>query len=621
MKSIPVRKIPLGSAAVLVARRQDGAILLRSPDPLGPYPATITDRLVRWAAECPQRVFLAQREKRGGWRELSYGDAYERVRALGQALLDRGLSSERPLAILSENDIEHALLALAAMHVGIPYAPVSPAYSLVSRDYRQLRYIVDLLRPGLVFAADGSRYADSIAAAVPPETEIVVAGAPDPRRAATLFDTLQDCAAGQQVDAAHAGAGPATVAKILFTSGSTGQPKGVINTQRMLCSNQQMVVQAMPIYRETPLVLVDWLPWHHTAGGNNDFGLILYNGGTLYVDEGRPLPGLIEETVRNLREIAPTVYINVPRGYEALLPYLRSDAALRKNFFSRLRLLFYAGAALAQPVWEAYQELARLTCGERLVWSSGLGSTETAPFAMCTNEGASHAGAIGVPAAGVELKLVPAGDKLEARFRGPSITPGYWRAPELTRAAFDEEGYYRMGDAMRFIDPEQPHMGLEFDGRIAEDFKLSSATWVSVGPLRIRFLAACAPLAQDVVFAGHDRDEVTALVFPDMTVCRGLCPDLPRAAPAADVLAHPSVRGRFQEMLDRLAGEATGSSSRIVRAMLLDTPASIDDNEITDKGSVNQRMVLEHRAGLVEELYSQGRSPRVIHARWTENTR
>lgn len=552
---------------------------------------------------------------------LSYGEAFARVRALGQALLERGLSGERPVAILSENDIEHALLALAAMHVGVPYSPVSPAYSLVSRDYGKLRSIIDLLQPGLVFIADGTTYAKAIAAAVPRETEIVVTGAPDPQRPASPFGALLGCIPGTAVDAAHAAVGPDSIAKILFTSGSTGQPKGVINTQRMLCANQQMIAQAVPFYRETPLVLVDWLPWHHTAGGNNDFGVIVYNGGTLYIDEGRPLPGMIETTVRNLREVAPTAYINVPRGYEALLPYLRADAALRTNFFSRLGLLFYAGAALSQPVWEAYQELAEQTCGERVLWMSGLGSTETAPFAVCTNAGALHAGAIGVPAAGVELKLVPVGGKLEARFRGPSITPGYWRAPDLTRTAFDEDGYYRMGDAMRFIDPEDPRKGLEFDGRIAEDFKLSTATWVSVGPLRIKFLAACTPLVQDVVFAGHDRGELTALVFPNTTACRGLCSGLSDAAPTADVVAHPAVRGCFQELLDRFAGEATGSSSRIVRAMLLDTPASIDANEVTDKGSVNQRAVLEHRAPLVEELYSRHPSPRVIHAHWTENTR
>ena len=602
MKAVPVRRIPLGSAAVLVARREDGAILLRSPDPLGPYPESLTDRFARWASEFPERLFLVQRRPQGGWRALSYGEAFARVRALAQALLDRELCSERPVVILSENDIEHALLALAAMHVGIPYAPISPAYSIVSRDYAKLRSIVDLLEPGLVFTADGTRYARALAAAVPRQTEIVLTGAPDSGRPGTPFSALQASTPGPAVETAHAAVGPDSVAKILFTSGSTGRPKGVINTQRMLCSNQQMIAQAIPLYREIPPVLVDWLPWHHTAGGNNDFGVILYNGGTMYIDEGRPLPGLIEPTVRNLRDIAPTVHISVPRGYEALLPYLRADAALRTKFFSRLGLLFYAGAALSQPVWEAYQELAEQTCGERIMWLSGLGSTETAPFAMCTNEGAVHAGAIGVPAAGVELKLVPVGDKLEARFRGPSITPGYWRAPELTRTAFDEEGYYRMGDAMRFIDPGDPRKGLEFDGRIAEDFKLSTATWVSVGPLRIRFLAVCTPFAQDVVFAGHDRDELTALIFPNMAACRGLYSGLSDAVPAPEILAHRAVRGRFQEMLDRLAAEATGSSSRIVRAMLLDAAASIDADEVTDKGSVNQRGGLQQPPDPVGEM-------------------
>jgi feruloyl-CoA synthase len=395
------------------------------------------------------------------------------------------------------------------------------------------------------------------------------------------------------VEEAHARTGPDTIAKLLFTSGSTGAPKAVINTQRMLCSNQQMLAQALPWLAEVAPVLVDWLPWHHTAGGNHNIGIALYHGGTLYIDEGRPLPGLIETTVRNLREVGPTIYFNVPRGYEALLPYLREDAALRRTFFSRLGLMQYAAAVLPQAVWRAYDELALATCGERILWITGYGATETAPFVMSTNRGAARAGTVGLPVDGLEMKLAPVNDKLEARFRGPSITPGYWRQPELTRAAFDEEGYYRSGDALRFVDPHDPAQGFEFDGRLSEDFKLTTGTWVHVGLLRSQVIAAGDPWVQDVVIAGHDRDEVCALVIP-----------------------RPSAKDPdLQELLDALAARSTGSSNRIARAMLLPGPLSIDAGEITDKGSVNQRAVLECRADLVEMLYTEPCAPQVLKAR------
>jgi feruloyl-CoA synthase len=596
-------------------RRDDGAIFLRSPHVLGPYPARLTERLARWAREAPARTLVAQRDPDGGWRTLTYAEAFTRVRALAQALLDRKLSPERPLAILSENDVEHLLLTLAALHVGVPCVPISPAYSLLSTDFAKLRYIVGLVTPGLVFAADGGRYAKAIGAAVPPETEVIVAQAPVPGRATRLVGDLEAVAPTDAVERAHAAVGPDTIAKLLFTSGSTGEPKAVITTQRMLCSNQQMIVQALPYLNEVPPVLVDWLPWHHTAGGNHNIGLVLYNGGTLYVDEGRPVPGLVERTVRNLREVGPTIYFNVPRGYDALLPFFRADERLRRTFFSRLGLLQYAAAVLSQPVWKAYEELAIQTCGERILWITGYGASETAPFAMCTNRGAARAGTVGLPADGLEMKLAPVGEKLEARFRGPNITPGYWRQPELTRAAFDEEGYYRTGDAMRFIDSADPQQGLEFDGRIAEDFKLSTGTWVSVGALRARFNAAGSPFVHDVVITGHDRDAPGALVFPNLAACRGLCPEHAEHAPAAVILAHPAVRARFQEALDRVAQEATGSATRIVRAIVLETPPSIDSSEITDKGSINQRAALEHRAGLVEALYAEPPGPQVIVAR------
>ncbi|HTQ77820.1 MAG TPA: feruloyl-CoA synthase [Burkholderiales bacterium] len=588
MSAVPVRAVRLGRAEVEIERRADGSILLRSPHSLAPYGARLTERLVYWAAAAPARPFLAQRTAAGAWRRLAYGDAFEHVRALAQALIERRLSAERPLAILSENDLEHALLALAAMHAGIAFVPVSPAYSLLSADFAKLKQALALLTPGLVYASDAARYGRAIAAAVPSGTEIVTG---------ERFHQLAATRPTSAVEAAHAAVGPDTVAKFLLTSGSTGQPKAVINTQRMLCSNQQMLAQSLPSLAEQPPVLVDWLPWNHTAGANHNLGIVLSHGGTLYIDEGRPLPGLIEKTVRNLREIAPTIYFNVPRGYEALLPYLRADRELRRNFFSRLGLMQYAAAVLPQPVWRAYEDLAQETCGERVLWITGYGSTETAPFTMSTNRGAPRAGSVGLPVDGAEMKLVPVDDKLEVRFRGPHITPGYWRQPELSRAAFDEEGYYRTGDAMRFLDPADPSLGLEFDGRIAEDFKLSSGTWARVGPLRARINAAGAPWIQDSVITGHDRDELGALVFPSA---------------AARELGDGALRAKLERVFAELARESSGSSNRVARAMVLEVPPSIDAGEVTDKGSINQRAVLRVRSALVEQLYADPPASNVI---------
>jgi feruloyl-CoA synthase len=485
---------------------------------------------------------------------------------------------------------------------------------LVSTDHAKLAYVLKLLTPGLVFAASGEQYARAIANAVPANAELVVTEQPAAGRSSTSFAALEATVATAAVDRAYAEVTADTIAKILFTSGSTGQPKGVINTQRMLCSNQEMLATTLPCLRNAP-ILVDWLPWNHTFGGNHNSGLVLYNGGTLYIDDGRPLPDQFERTVRNLREIAPTVYFNVPRGFEELLAHLRREPALRERFFSRLEMLFYAAAGLPQPIWDAFDELAVQTCGQRIIWITGLGATETAPLATCANWEAGRAGAIGLPVVGQEMKLAPVDGKLEARFRGPNITPGYWHDPELTRVAFDEEGYYRMGDAVRFEHPDQPEDGLVFDGRLVEDFKLSSGSWASVGPLRTRFIALGAPLVQDVVIAGHDRDYIAVLVFPRLADCRALCADLPKAASAAAVLAHPAVRNRFEALLQKMAQQATGISTRIERALLLDLPPSIDENEMTDKGSINQRAVLAHRAALVEELYAADPSLRVISAR------
>jgi feruloyl-CoA synthase len=606
----PLRPVKLGPPDVLVDRKPDGTIYLRSPHPLGAYPDKLTQRLEHWAKAAPDRVFLAQRAPDGSWRKLTYAQALAQTRAVAQALLQRNLSPDRPIAILSGNDLEHALLGLAAMMIGVPYAPISVPYSLMSGDFGKLKSIMETLTPGLVFAASGKVFARAIEAAVPRGVEIVVVADP-PGRGATSFADLLAAKPTAAVDAAHAKVGPDTIGKFLFTSGSTGQPKGVINTQRMLCSDQAMICGTLQFIVDEPPVLVDWPPWNHTFGGNHDFGMVLNNGGSFYIDEGKPLPGAIEATVRNLREIAPTIHLNVPKGFEMLLPYLRSDTALRQNFFSRMKVLFYAGAGLARHVWDELQEMAVATTGERIIFLSSLGSTETAPAAVARTWESEQPGNIGVPMRGVEIKLVPSGGKLEARYKGPNVTPGYWRRPDLTKEAFDEEGFYKMGDALRFEDPGDPSKGLVFDGRLAEDFKLASGTWVSAGALRAQLIDHCAPLVRDAVIAGLDRDDIGALAFPDVEACRkvaGLAAD----APAAAVLADPKVRDEFKQRLSALARQSTGSSTRICRLMLMAEPPSLDAGEATDKGSLNQRAVLNRRAALVEELYATPASASVI---------
>jgi len=609
--SAPLRPVRLGSADFLLDTRPDGTIHIRSPHKLEAYPAKITERLMYWADAAPERVFIAQRRASGEWRTLTYFETLVQVQAIAQALLNRKLSAERPIAILSGNDIEHALLALAAMVAGIPYAPISVPYSLMSADFGKLKSITKVLTPGLVYASDGSAFARAIDAAVPDEAEVVTAFNPPGFRPITLFADLMVTEPTERVEAAHAAVGPDTVAKILFTSGSTGQPKGVINTHRMLASNQAQVRAGMPFIRDEPPVIVDWLPWNHTFGSNHNFNMILDNGGSLYIDEGKPLPGAIAATARNLKEIAPTIYFNVPKGFEALLPYLREDEALRKNFFSRLKVMFYAGAGLQQYVWDELQQMSVATTGERIIFLSSIGSTETAPMALSCNWDFERPGNIGLPAPGVELKLVPNEGKLEARLKGPNITPGYWRRPDLTADAFDDQGFYKIGDALKFVDTNDPGKGLLFDGRLAEDFKLVSGTWVSAGALRAQFVDHCAPLVRDAVIAGADRDDIAVLVFPDIAAC-GKFAGLPADAKPADMLNDTKVRAEFQRRLNALAKQSPGSSTRICRIILMDEPPSLDAGEATDKGSINQRAVLGRRAALVEELYAKPFSARVI---------
>ncbi len=611
--AIPLRAVRLGPRDLTVERKADGTIYLQSPHALAPYPDQLTARLDHWARVAPDRTFMAQRDGQGGWRTISYAQALAHARSIGEALIARGLSAERPVVILSGNDLEHAMLGLGALYAGIAYAPVSPAYSLISSDFGKLRHIINLLTPGLVFAADGHAFARAIEAVVPPDVEIVVTRNPPPGRPATAFSDLMQTVPTAAIAEAHGKVGPETIAKFLFTSGSTGMPKGVINTQRMLCSNQVMIRSMLAYFQDEPPVVVDWAPWHHTAGGNHDVGLVLYNGGTFYIDEGKPLPGAIEETIRNLREVAPTWYFTVPKGYEALIPYLRDDAALRRNFFSRLKVLWFAGAGIAQYVFDEMKRLGAETCGERILFLTGFGSTETAPCAFARMWESQNAANMGVSAPGLTVKLIPTEGKYEARLKGPNITPGYWREPKLTADAFDEEGFYRLGDTFTFADPNDPSQGLLFEGRVAEDFKLATGTWVSVGPLRAAIIEHFAPFARDVVIAGANRDDLAMLVFPDLVACRRLAPGLAADASATDIVNDPHVRQEFSFLLKTFAEAATGSSNRVCRAILLSEPPSLDLGEMTDKGSINQRMVLKVRAAEAEALYADPPPAQVLN--------
>jgi len=607
----PMRALRLGPSAVDLTVRGDSTVV-RNREPLGAYPDKLTSRLEHWAKHAPDRTFLAERTADGGgWRTVTYAETLGIVRALAQALLDRKLSRDRGVAILSENAVDHALLGLAAQFVGVPYAPVSPAYSLMSSDFEKLRQVVSALTPGLVYVSDGSRYHAAIDAAIPSDTEVVVGAAPPGDRATTRFASLAATNATASVDAAHAAVGPDTIAKILFTSGSTGAPKGVANTQRMLCSNQQMLAQIFPFVQDEPPVLLDWLPWNHTFGGNHNFNLVLNNGGTLFVDGGKPTPTGIRATVRNLREIAPTAYFNVPKGYEMLLPFLRGEPALRARFFERLAMIFYSGAGLAPHVWDALQDVAVGETGRRVLITTSLGSTETAPMALAAPWLADGPGYVGVPVPGVDVKLVRSGHKHELRLRGPNVMPGYWRDAERTREAFDDEGFYRIGDALRFADDEDPDRGFLFDGRISEDFKLATGTWVSVGTLRPRIISHFAPYVTDVVISGENRNEIAALAFADAELCRALARDA-GSADAVAVLADDGVRAWFRERLVSFARGSTGSATRVARLVFLDRPASLDAGEITDKGSLNQRAILARRADAVRAAHEPERPDHVI---------
>ena len=604
-----------GCLHVDVQTRADGSQVLRSTEELLGYPDRVSDRLEHWARVAPDRTFVAKRGSDGQWQRVTYAQMLERAQRVGEALLARDLSVDRPIVILSENDLEHLTLAIGAMWVGIPYAPVSSAYSLVSGDFAKLKHILATLTPGMVFAS-GASYARALSTVVAADVEIVLTEGSLQGRRTSAFSELLSTPPGPQTAAAHDGTRPDTIVKFLFTSGSTKDPKGVINTHRMMCANQQMLRQCLAFLADDPPVMVDWLPWNHTFGGNHNVGIALYNGGTLYIDDGKPTAKGIAETLRNLREISPTIYFNVPKGYEEISTAMEADDALRAALFKNVKAFMFAGAGLAQSVWDRLYQQAEQTIGERVRMMTSLGMTETAPcctFAVGTDV---QAGWVGLPVPGVEVKLVPLDDKTEIRFRGPNVMPGYWRAPQQTAEAFDEEGFYKTGDAVRYVDAAEPDRGLIFDGRLAEDFKLSTGTFVNVGPLRAKVAAAGAPIVADSVVAGLNRDDISLLVVPRIDECRKLAGMTPSASPG-DALTHRQVREFFQRLVDRLWNEGTGSANRIARLHVLQEMPSLETGEMTDKGSINQRAVLSRRAALVEALY-EGQDPDVLLPRKLE---
>ena len=568
--------------ALHVDRRADGTILMHHVGQAPRLADTIAARIGHWAQTAPDRAALAQRGPDGIWQTISYGALWHRMRHLGAGLLALGLGQDRPVLILSENALDHAVLALAGQYAGVPTASLSTAFSLLSDSHDKLRDAVALLRPGLVYAADGARYGRALAAL---PAGVRIACSFNPPAGALAFADLP-AADPAMADAAFAAIRGDMVAKYLFTSGSTGSPKAVINTHDMIARNQDMVADCFRFLADHPPVVMDWAPWSHTASGNKVFHMVLCHGGTYHIDEGKPTPALIGRTLDNLRAVAPTWYFNVPAGYEMLLAAFRADADLAARFFSRLDMMMYAGAGMAQHLWDGLRDMARQVTGRDILLTTALGATETGPFAlMCTRQQAAP-GNVGLPARGITLKLVPNEGKLEARLKSPSITPGYLGDPDNSARMLDDEGFYCLGDALRPADPDDLTQGFFFDGRIAENFKLSTGTWVAVGALRARLVDQFGGLIRDAVILGEERPALAALLFA-----------------AEGVMDRPGIMVELVARHAACLAHATGSSNRIARMLILRDPPSLDLGEVTDKGSINARAVIRHRPGAVAQVF------------------
>jgi feruloyl-CoA synthase len=598
------RKVNWLARDIDVIRHDDGVIVIKSRIPLQAYEPHLAAPLARWAKEAPARTWLAQRAgPERQWRKLSYAEAKRAADGLTQGLLNLKLDG-RPVAILSGNSIEHALLTMAAMQARLPAAPVSPAYSLMSHDHLKLKYLFGLVKPGVVMVQDGPTFEKALRALDLDGITVIHVARPCEGIPSVSFADLAATPVTSEVEESIAQITPDTVGKLLFTSGSTGMPKAVINTQRMMCANAAMMMQTRPRGPDAPnSTVLDWMPWNHTMGGNALFNPLLIEGGTLYIDDGRPMPGMFDETIKNLREVSPTYYANVPAGYAALAAAMEKDDALCRSFFKDLGIMAYGGARLPDDLYERMQTLAVKTTGERIVFYTGWGSTETAPTSTGTYWNTERVGLIGLPFPGVELKMVPTGDKYELRLRGVNVMPGYLGQPELTKKAFDDEGFYCIGDAGVFVDPKDPTQGIIFAGRVVEDFKLTTGTFVHVGSLRTDAIAAATPAIHDALVAGQDRDYVGLLAWPNLHACRQLVGNVD--ATFEDVVQHPAVIDCVRRGLQAHNKDCEGASSRrIGRAMLMAEPPSIDGHELTDKGYINQRAGLERRAALVERLYA-----------------
>jgi len=600
VRNAPFRPVRFFAPDVELARHADGSFLMRSSEPLSDYDNCIGDWLDRWALEAPNRAFLIEQTE-DGERTISYREARASALAIAEGLLGFDLGPERPLAILGGNSIDYALIMLAALYIGIPMAPIAPGYALQSIDYLKLAHTFRVLTPGLVIVEDGVLYRTALAHALKDDIPVLALRNPSADMAG-LASLRGNGSRWDAVSAAASHVGRETVAKYLFTSGSTGMPKAVINTNGMLCANAQMKRQVAPVLADEPPVMVDWAPWNHTAGGNSNFNLILHNGGTLYIDPGKPLPGRFDASLKLLRRIAPTIYFNVPRGYEILIPHLEADREFSAHFFRHIKFLWYAAASMQPSTWFALERLAVDAVGEKILTVTGLGMTETSPIALFGNLYATGPGVVGIPVAGLELKLVPHDSSYEVRYRGPNVTPGYWRDSAATKAAFDEEGFFASGDLLSFIDPERPKAGLRFDGRISEDFKLTSGTKVSAGKLRLDALDALRPFANEVVVVGPDRKDVRILVFPDWQVCAATA-GLNGDATPAQIASNPLLRAVLRERLEKLAATGTGSSNRIVAALLVEVPPSAAAGELTEKGTVNSRGLQRNRPELLDILF------------------
>lgn len=596
------KNTPFGPTKTHKKQLENAVVHFKNEQVLGDFPTKITDKLEHWAKNKPEHTFIGRRNLvTKDWEKLSYAETLEKAKSIAQYLINLEFTSDETIVILSENSLEHALLVLASVHIGITYTPISPPYSLVSDDFGKLKHCLELMTPKVIFAQSGKVYhkALELSKTLFPNVIIITADGEN----GVYFQEILNTKPTADVDAAAAKVNADTIAKVLFTSGSTGLPKGVMNHHGMWCANLQQITQVLPFMEQQPPVFIDWLPWNHTFGSNHNFGLALYNGGTILIDDGKPTPKGIEETVQNLREISPTAYFNVPKGFEMLIPYLEKEPALRENFFKNLNILFYAGASLAQPVWNRLEELAVVTIGKKIPIITGLGCTESGPSAMFANWGGAFSGLLGVPVAGMDVKLIPDGDKVEARYKAPNVTKGYWRNPEATAAAFDEEGYYKTGDAVKFLDENNPDKGLVFDGRIAEDFKLSTGTWVNVGVLKAKVISTGSPIIQDVVLAGLDKEYIGAILFLNVDACRKLANLSPEIS-NKEAFLHVEVGKFINNWLVEFNKTSTGSSTVIKKYVIALEPPSIDLGEITDKGSLNQRAVLKHRVDLVNKMYS-----------------